>query len=95
MSACGGCGATKDAERCIGCFHDFGDPASAWVHRYGTAPLAVPLALPPCSADPEPVESVRLPDVPCSCGMFVTFGDEEVWDGPYGIRHSLADCGPA
>lgn len=29
--ACGGCGATKSSERCIGCTHDFGDDASAWV----------------------------------------------------------------
>lgn len=26
---CGGCGATKDSERCIGCLHDFGTPESA------------------------------------------------------------------
>jgi predicted Fe-S protein YdhL (DUF1289 family) len=30
---CGGCGATKDRERCIGCLHDFGDEASAWVRQ--------------------------------------------------------------
>lgn len=29
--SCGGCGATKSSERCLGCFHDFGDEASAWV----------------------------------------------------------------
>jgi endonuclease YncB( thermonuclease family) len=31
---CGGCGATKSAERCIGCLHDFGDEASAWVRKH-------------------------------------------------------------
>lgn len=30
---CGGCGATTDAHRCIGCMHDFGTPESAWVRR--------------------------------------------------------------
>jgi hypothetical protein len=30
---CGGCGAQTSAERCIGCFHDFGDAGSAWVRR--------------------------------------------------------------
>lgn len=30
---CGGCGAQKDSERCMGCFHDFGDAESAWVRR--------------------------------------------------------------
>lgn len=33
---CGGCGATSSSERCVGCLHDFGDAASAWVHKYGT-----------------------------------------------------------
>lgn len=31
---CGGCGAKEDRERCMGCFHDFGTPESAWVHKY-------------------------------------------------------------
>jgi hypothetical protein len=31
---CGGCGAKNDSERCIGCLHDFGDTASAWVRKY-------------------------------------------------------------
>lgn len=31
---CGGCGAASDAERCIGCMHDFGTPESAWVRRH-------------------------------------------------------------
>jgi len=28
---CGGCGATIERERCIGCMHDFGTAESAWV----------------------------------------------------------------
>lgn len=32
---CGGCGATTDRERCIGCLHDFGTPESAWVRKMG------------------------------------------------------------
>jgi hypothetical protein len=32
--ACGGCGATASNQRCMGCLHDFGDDASAWVHDY-------------------------------------------------------------
>ncbi|SFF22218.1 hypothetical protein [Methylobacterium sp. yr596] len=35
---CGGCGATKDSERCMGCMHDFGDEASAWVRKHHPAP---------------------------------------------------------
>lgn len=31
---CGGCGAKSDSERCIGCLHDFGDAASAWVRNF-------------------------------------------------------------
>jgi len=31
---CGGCGAKSNSERCIGCFHDFGTPESAWVRKY-------------------------------------------------------------
>lgn len=31
---CGGCGATEDSQRCIGCLHDFGTPDSAWVRKY-------------------------------------------------------------
>ena len=27
---CGGCGATSDHDRCIGCGHDFGTPESEW-----------------------------------------------------------------
>lgn len=30
---CGGCGATADEDRCIGCLHDFGTPESAWVNE--------------------------------------------------------------
>ena len=30
---CGGCGATADKERCIGCLHDFGTPESEWVRK--------------------------------------------------------------
>ncbi|WP_284209439.1 hypothetical protein [Methylorubrum aminovorans] len=32
---CGGCGAKSDAERCIGCLHDFGDDESAWLRADG------------------------------------------------------------
>ena len=32
---CGGCGAKSAAERCIGCLHDFGDEASAWLRADG------------------------------------------------------------
>lgn len=38
VKPCGGCGNDDPLKRCIGCFHDFGTPDSAWVHRY--APLA-------------------------------------------------------
>lgn len=31
---CGGCGATRNDQRCMGCLHDFGDEASAWVRKY-------------------------------------------------------------
>lgn len=31
---CGGCGNDDPAKRCIGCFHDFGTPDSAWVKKY-------------------------------------------------------------
>jgi hypothetical protein len=31
---CGGCGATEERQRCIGCFHDFGSPK----HQAGAAP---------------------------------------------------------
>ncbi|PWL17433.1 hypothetical protein DKP76_11690 [Falsochrobactrum shanghaiense] len=31
LKPCGGCGATSERERCIGCLHDFGTPESAWV----------------------------------------------------------------
>ena len=31
---CGGCGAKTNAERCMGCLHDFGTPESAWVRTY-------------------------------------------------------------
>jgi hypothetical protein len=31
---CGGCGATSERERCLGCLHDFGTPESAWVRRH-------------------------------------------------------------
>jgi hypothetical protein len=31
---CGGCGATEDGKRCIGCLHDFGTPESAWVRKH-------------------------------------------------------------
>lgn len=37
---CGGCGATSDRERCIGCLHDFGTPESAWVRP--AVPVVVP-----------------------------------------------------
>lgn len=37
---CGGCGATTDAERCIGCMHDFGTVASAWVRDIKAARAA-------------------------------------------------------
>lgn len=32
---CGGCGAIKNSERCIGCLHDFKDGESDWVHSVG------------------------------------------------------------
>lgn len=35
---CGGCGATKNEDRCLGCFHDFGTPDSQWVHKYTQPP---------------------------------------------------------
>lgn len=28
---CGGCGATTEQQRCVGCLHDFGTKSSAWV----------------------------------------------------------------
>lgn len=31
---CGGCGATSNDQRCMGCMHDFGTPDSAWVRKY-------------------------------------------------------------
>jgi hypothetical protein len=34
---CGGCGAKRNADRCIGCLHDFGDDESAWVRKYRAA----------------------------------------------------------
>ncbi len=34
---CGGCGATSEARRCIGCLHDFGTPESAWVRKHQVA----------------------------------------------------------
>ena len=30
---CGGCGAERDSQRCLGCFHDFGTPESEWIRR--------------------------------------------------------------
>jgi hypothetical protein len=42
---CGGCGATENAKRCIGCLHDFGTPESAWVKKYAApTPIASPNA---------------------------------------------------
>ena len=32
---CGGCGATNNSERCMGCLHDFKDGKSDWVHTAG------------------------------------------------------------
>lgn len=40
LKPCGGCGATSDRERCIGCLHDFGTTESAWV-RTDLSPGAV------------------------------------------------------
>ena len=34
ITPCGGCGAERDRDRCMGCLHDFGDEASAWVRKY-------------------------------------------------------------
>lgn len=31
---CGGCGATRNEDRCIGCLHDFKDGNSDWVSKY-------------------------------------------------------------
>jgi predicted Fe-S protein YdhL (DUF1289 family) len=41
ITPCGGCGATSDRQRCLGCFHDFGDEASEWVQGYASTPIAV------------------------------------------------------
>jgi hypothetical protein len=38
---CGGCGETESRKRCIGCFHDFGTPDSAWVRKYHVQPAPV------------------------------------------------------
>ena len=32
-TACGGCGNDDPSKRCLGCWHDFGDPSSEWVRR--------------------------------------------------------------
>lgn len=40
LKPCGGCGATSEQERCIGCLHDFGTPESAWV---ATHPVPIDL----------------------------------------------------
>ncbi|GAA5664933.1 hypothetical protein Brsp07_03432 [Brucella sp. NBRC 14130] len=40
LKPCGGCGATSDRERCIGCLHDFGTPESAWVRPTPVAPVS-------------------------------------------------------
>lgn len=34
VQPCGGCGERDPQKRCIGCFHDFGTPGSAWVQKY-------------------------------------------------------------
>lgn len=39
---CGGCGAMRNSQRCIGCLHDFGTPESAWVRKHRAA-LAPPI----------------------------------------------------
>jgi len=30
---CGGCGADRPSQRCLGCLHDFGMASSDWVHK--------------------------------------------------------------
>lgn len=49
---CGGCGAKSDEQRCIGCMHDFGTSASAWVRRRGRVDL--PDGIRPSGCSPEP-----------------------------------------
>lgn len=50
---CGGCGAKSDEARCLGCMHDFGTSASAWVRRRGRLDLPDGIRPPGCSPDPD------------------------------------------